>query len=147
MAVHQQGQKMDDMTRILPSNCSKVFIQRDFSDGTAVKFHTKEFPTELVGKIEDKYLVQTITTLNTMYSEAESLNSRNYCESCFACLTAYLSYLCFDTHYEKVLKKVGKYIAEQNQTVYVPRGLMLVDPVERGLRTLEICILNESNGR
>lgn len=37
-----------------------------------------------------------------MFCEAESLNSRNYCESCFACLTAYLSYLCFDTHYEKV---------------------------------------------
>lgn len=36
----------------------------------------------------------------------------------------------------QVLKKIGKYIAEQNQTVYVPRGLMLVDPVERGLRTV-----------
>lgn len=146
MAVHQQGQKMDDMTRILPSNCSKVFIQRDFSDGTAVKFQTK-FPAELDGKIETKVFESTINTLNTMFCEAESLNSRNYCESCFACLTAYLSYLCFDTHYEKILKKIGKYVAEQNQTVYVPRGLMLVDPVERGLRTLEICILNESNGR
>lgn len=42
---------MDDMTRILPSNCSKVFIQRDFSDGTAVKFQTK-FPAELDGKVK-----------------------------------------------------------------------------------------------
>lgn len=48
---HFQGQKMDDMTRILPSNCSKVFIQRDFSDGTAVKFQTK-FPAELDGKVK-----------------------------------------------------------------------------------------------
>lgn len=49
-----KGQKMDDMTRILPSNCSKVFIQRDFSDGTAVKFQTK-FPAELDGKVKLKY--------------------------------------------------------------------------------------------
>lgn len=45
---------MDDMTRILPSSCSKVFIQRDFSDGTAVKFQTK-FPAELDGKVKLKY--------------------------------------------------------------------------------------------
>lgn len=38
-----------------------------------------------------------------MYKEAESLGGSTYCESCFACLTAYLSYLCVDTHYEKVL--------------------------------------------
>jgi len=39
----EQGHKMDDMSRILPSNCAKVFVQRDFGDGTGVKFHTK-FP-------------------------------------------------------------------------------------------------------
>ncbi|KAK3096245.1 hypothetical protein FSP39_024909 [Pinctada imbricata] len=137
---------MDDLTRILPPNCVKVFVHRDFTDGTGVKFQTK-FPADLDGKIDQEKFVQTITKLNTMYSEAECLNSRNYCESCMACLTAYLSYLCFDTHYEKTLKKVSKFIAEQNQTLYVPRGLMLVDPVERGLRTLEICVLNESSGR
>lgn len=38
--------------------------------------------------------------------------------------------------FPQILKKIGKYVAEQNQTVYVPRGLMLVDPVERGLRTV-----------
>lgn len=53
-------------------------------------------------QIEAKMFESTINTLNSMFCEAESLNSRNYCESCFACLTAYLSYLCFDTHYEKV---------------------------------------------
>ena len=37
-----------------------------------------------------------------MYLEAETLSGRTYCESCLACLTAYLSYICIDTHYEKV---------------------------------------------
>lgn len=30
--------------------CLKVFIQRDYNDGTAVKFQTK-FPPELEGKV------------------------------------------------------------------------------------------------
>lgn len=50
---------MDDMTRILPSNCSKVFIQRDFSDGTAVKFQTK-FPAELDGKVKLKHWISVL---------------------------------------------------------------------------------------
>ena len=41
---------MDDLNRILPPNCTKVFVHRDFTDGTAVKFQTK-FPAELEGKV------------------------------------------------------------------------------------------------
>ena len=40
-----------------------------------------------------------------------------------------------------MLKKIGHYIDDQNQTVYVPRGLMLVDPVERGLRVVSLYII------
>ncbi|XP_021357528.1 golgin subfamily A member 7-like [Mizuhopecten yessoensis] len=141
-----QNHKMDDLTRLGTTNCVKVFVQRDFSDGTSIKFHTK-FPPELDGKIESEQFVRTVTQLNSMFYEAESLGSRNYCESCMACLTAYMSYICFDTHYEKMLKKIKKFVEEQNQTIYSSRGLLLVDPVERGLRVLEICVLNESNGR
>ncbi|XP_060065007.1 golgin subfamily A member 7-like [Ylistrum balloti] len=141
-----QNHKMDDLSRVMTSNCVKVFVQRDFSDGTSIKFLTK-FPPELDGKIESEQFVRTVTQLNNMFYEAESLGSRNYCESCLACLTAYMSYICFDTHYEKMLKKIKKFVEEQNQTIYLPRDLLLVDPVERGLRVLEICVLNESNGR
>ncbi|XP_069139438.1 golgin subfamily A member 7-like [Argopecten irradians] len=141
-----QNHRMDDLSRVTTSNCVKIFIQRDFSDGTSIKFLTK-FPPELDGKIDSEQFVRTVTQLNSMFSEAESLGSRNYCESCLACLTAYMSYICFDTHYEKMLKKIKKYVEEQNQTIYFPRGLLLVDPVERGLRVLEICVLSESNGR
>lgn len=34
------------------------------------------------------------------------------------------------------MKKLGKYINEQNESVYVPRGLMIVNPMERGLRVV-----------
>ena len=38
-------------------------------------------------------------------------------------------------------KKVTDYINEQNETVYKPLGLYIVDPLQRGLRVLEFCIL------
>lgn len=136
---------MEDISRIHQPNGIKVFIQRDYTDGTPVKFQIK-FPVELEGKIDAIAFQETVCTINNMYNEAESLGGRTYCESCFACLTAYLSYLCMDTHYEKCLKKIGRYIEDQNQNIYVPRGLMIVDPAERGLRTLEICILQDSSG-
>ena len=34
------------------------------------------------------------------------------------------------------LKKVAKFIVEQNERVYVPRGLLIIDPIERGLRVV-----------
>ncbi|CAH1782474.1 unnamed protein product [Owenia fusiformis] len=139
-----QGNNIDDMGRIPPPNCTKIFISRDFSEGTTVKFLTK-FPTELEGKIDKKDFDATMNRLNELYTEAESLSSKSYCESCFACLSAYLVYMCMDTHYEKVLKKIGRFLQDQNDNVYLPRGLMLIDPIERGLRCLEICILTETS--
>jgi len=40
------------------------------------------------------------------------------------------------TYIFQVLKKISRYIQEQNNTVYIPRGLLLVDPIERGLRVV-----------
>jgi len=37
---------------------------------------------------------------------------------------------------QQVLKKIGRYIQDQNNTIYIPRGLLLVDPIERGLRVV-----------
>jgi hypothetical protein len=53
-------------------------------------------------QIDKNQFEHTVTQINNLYLEAESLNSRTYCESCVACLTAYLTYICMDTYYEKV---------------------------------------------
>lgn len=44
------SQNTTPATTALQSNCTKVFIQRDYSEGTAVKFHTR-LPTELEGHV------------------------------------------------------------------------------------------------
>ncbi|BFZ01539.1 hypothetical protein BsWGS_04578 [Bradybaena similaris] len=118
---------------------TKVFVQRDFTDGISVKFQTR-YPPELEGRIDRSTYETTINKINDMFAEAESLGSRTYCESCFACLSAYIALTCMDTLYEKTLKKVRHYLEEQNQNIFMPRGVMLIDPAERGLRILEIDI-------
>uniref|UniRef100_A0A8C9WMK1 Golgin subfamily A member 7 n=1 Tax=Scleropages formosus TaxID=113540 RepID=A0A8C9WMK1_SCLFO len=129
------------------SIAAKVFVQRDYTTGTICQFQTK-FPSELETRIDKQQFEETIRTLNNLYAEAEKLGGRSYLEGCLACVTAYTIFLCMETHYEKVLKKIAKYIQEQNDKIYAPRGLLLTDPIERGLRVVEITIFeDQSNGR
>lgn len=138
---------MSDGIRGAPSSgCRKVFVQRDYSEGTNVKFQTK-FPQKLEGLIDRQSFELTINTLNNIYAEAEKISGRTYCEGCMACLTAYLVYLCIETHYERCLKRISAFVDEQNETIWLPRGLFLTDPVDRGLRVIEIAILNEPSNR
>uniref|UniRef100_F7FQR1 Golgin subfamily A member 7 n=1 Tax=Macaca mulatta TaxID=9544 RepID=F7FQR1_MACMU len=100
--------------------------------------------------IDRQQFEETVRTLNNLYAEAEKLGGQSYLEGCLACLTAYTIFLCMETHYEKVLKKVSKYIQEQNEKIYAPQGLLLTDPIERGLRVIEITIYEDrgmSSGR
>uniref|UniRef100_A0A8D2DP68 Golgin subfamily A member 7 n=1 Tax=Sciurus vulgaris TaxID=55149 RepID=A0A8D2DP68_SCIVU len=89
-------------------------------------------------KIDRQQFEETVRTLNNLYAEAEKLGGQSYLEGCLACLTAYTIFLCMETHYEKVLKKVSKYIQEQNEKIYAPQGLLLTDPIERGLRVFRL---------
>ena len=34
------------------------------------------------------------------------------------------------------MQRLSNYLAEQNKTVYIPRGLMITHPMERGLRVV-----------
>uniref|UniRef100_A0A3B3R3D7 Golgin subfamily A member 7 n=1 Tax=Paramormyrops kingsleyae TaxID=1676925 RepID=A0A3B3R3D7_9TELE len=124
------------------SVAAKVFIQRDYTNGTMCQFQTK-FPSELESRIDKQQFEETLRMLNNLYAEAEKLGGQSYVEGCLACLTAYTIFLCMETHYEKVLKKIAKYIQEQNDKIYAPRGLLLTDPIERGLRVVEITIFED----
>jgi len=81
---------------------------------------------------------ETMNRINNIFADAEKAGFGTYMLGCIACLSAYLVYLCFDTHYDQCMKKLKKYIDEQNTSVYSPRGLMIVNPMERGLRVIEI---------
>uniref|UniRef100_A0A8C6SY33 Golgin subfamily A member 7 n=1 Tax=Neogobius melanostomus TaxID=47308 RepID=A0A8C6SY33_9GOBI len=121
---------------------SKVFIQRDYTQGTMCQFQTK-LPSDLEARIDKQQFEETVRTLNNLYAEAEKIGSQSFIEGCLACLTAYTVFLCMETHYEKVLKKIAKFIQEQNDKIYAPRGLLLTDPIERGLRVIEVTIFED----
>ena len=63
------------------ANCRKVFIARDYSDGSGVRFQPR-FPVELEGKIDRQLFDYTLKTLNSLYAEAEKANISTYCEGC-----------------------------------------------------------------
>jgi hypothetical protein len=135
-------QQQPQTTTISHANCRKVFIQRDYSEGSGVRFQTR-FPVDLQDKIEREQFEYTVKMMNSMYAEAEKANCSTFCEGCMACLTAYIIYFCSETHYEKCLKKVARFVVEQNEQVWTKRGLLITDPIERGLRVIEISILTE----
>ena len=43
-----------------------------------------------------------------------------------------------------MMKKITKYITEQNDRVWVPRGLYITNPIERGLRVVSTHLLTVS---
>jgi hypothetical protein len=124
---------MDDHTKLTASSCAKVFIQRDYSDGVGVKFDTK-LPAELQGKLDPNEFEGIIGRINQIYADAERLSARTFMENCLACMTAYLLLICMPTQYEKHVKKASEYITNENDRLFIPRGLLMVDPMERGLR-------------
>lgn len=144
VVTHQPGdqQTTTKTTTISTQNCKKIFVQRDYSEGCNVKFMTR-FPAELQDKIEREQFEYTVKMMNSMYAEAGKANCATFCEGVMACLTAYLIYFCSETHYEKCLKNVARFVVEQNEQVWTKRGLLLTDPIERGLRVIEISILTE----
>ncbi|KAG8040350.1 hypothetical protein G9C98_000921 [Cotesia typhae] len=99
-------------------------------------------PPQNCMKLDIESFEYTINQLNNYFAEAERASCSTYCEGCLACLTGYLIYICTETHYEKCLRKVAKFISEQNDRVYRPRGLLLTDPTTRGLRLIEISVLD-----
>lgn len=117
----------------------KVFIQRDYSQGTAVRFQTN-FPPELEGYVEPETFHYLINNINQMYSQGEAMSGRAFCESCCACLSAYFLYMCVEPYYDKCARKVGDFIEEQNDLRWKRKGLHVTDPLERGLRVIEITI-------
>jgi hypothetical protein len=100
-------------------------------------------PQELIGIIDQDAFSYTINTINAIYADAETMTCRVFCESCLSCLTAYCAGFFMDTYFEKCLKKVTAFVAEQNETVWKPRGLCITDPLDRGMRVIEIVISND----
>jgi len=56
---------------------------------------------------------------------------------CYAiiCIVHLFSFSCWFVLFQ-CLKRLAEYINEQNQNVFIPRGLMITNPMDRGLRVV-----------
>uniref|UniRef100_A0A0N5AGL9 Ras modification protein ERF4 n=1 Tax=Syphacia muris TaxID=451379 RepID=A0A0N5AGL9_9BILA len=125
------------------SNCHKIFVQRDYSKGLGVQFEVR-YPAGLEGKISEETWRNTIETLNEHYNKAEKVCCSTVMETLIGCFSCYISRIFSKTQYEKQLVEIKRFIDEQNETIYIPAGLHLTDPIERGMRVFEISILTSS---
>lgn len=122
----------------------KIYIQRDYSKGLGVRF-CPTFPVELTGRIENDAFDFVITKVNRIFDDAERLSVFSVIDSLLGCLTAYLIFTCYDSYYDRCLKRVTRLIQEQNESVWKPKGLLLTDPKDRGLRCIEVTIFETSS--
>lgn len=117
----------------------KIYIQRDYSDGMVPKFQYK-LPRELDELIAPAVFQKTIETLNKIYADAEGMTLKTYWEGCFSCLTGYLFLGCMNSQYHSNLKKVKSFLRDENEKVYWPKGVIIMDPYPSGLRSIEVVI-------
>ncbi|PIK61932.1 putative golgin subfamily A member 7 [Apostichopus japonicus] len=95
----------------------------------------------LPAQVDSDTFERFVEKINQYYAEAEGIGCSTYLQGCFACLTAHTALLCMQTQYDKNLKRCTEYIKEQNIGIFLPKGLKVIDPFERGLRVIEILVL------
>lgn len=89
-------------------------------------------------QLTPEQLKETITKINSFFEEAEAHTSSLYWRNFANCLVGYVADFCLANPYDKHMKEMSAYVQEQNKLVYNPRGLVLIDPLDRGLRVIEI---------
>jgi hypothetical protein len=128
--------------QIALNECKKCFIQRDYSNGLRVRF-SNEFPLELEGKIEPEVWTSFVDDLNLRYHKADSVTFASVVESSLGFITCNLSRLCVPSVWNRVLKESETFIEERNRAVFIPNNLFIRDPATKGLRVIEVSILDE----
>ncbi|KJH42856.1 hypothetical protein DICVIV_11153 [Dictyocaulus viviparus] len=131
----KNGVTVHEMRTIQMESCRKIFIPRDYSQGLNVHFET-HFPVAFRGKISEGTWENTICSINSIFAEAEKVCCATILETLLGCATCYFSRLISDTIYEKKMRMLTEFIDKENQQTYNPAGFHIVNPMDRGLRTV-----------
>ena len=99
--------------------------------------HMRAFGSHCV-QLDAEVFRHTIEGINYHFEAAEQHTSALYWRNFANCLTGYVGDFCLANPYDKHLNAMSAYVEEQNSSVYNPRGLALINPLDRGLRVIEI---------
>jgi hypothetical protein len=117
-----------------------IVIERDYTEGMHLRFVT-DYPDELASHgITAEQFDYTISTINQIFDAAESWSFFTCCESFLACVSLYSLWLIWTPYYDRQVARFRRFLQEQNETVYNPRGLHCLDPIHNGLLHFQIII-------
>jgi hypothetical protein len=114
-----------------------IFLARDYTRGLTPRF-ADSFPNRLVGLVEERVFRETIDKVNSIFEAAEKRTTKLMLRNILSCLSAYTLELCLSNPYDKHLEELTCFINQQNEQVYAPLGLVFGNPLDRGLRVIEI---------
>ncbi|CAO3689473.1 unnamed protein product [Umbelopsis vinacea] len=114
-----------------------IRIERDYSLGDGITKFSLEYPPELEGKITEDQLRHTVTTINDIMHNAERL-SNNVFDNVMEILTIYLWPIFFSTHYQRAIKRLLRFIDDENKNIYSKQGLIIANPIKSAFLFLEL---------
>lgn len=82
-----------------------------------------------------------MTQLNERYFIADSVTPASVLETVMGFLSCYTSRLCIRSKWDETLEKIEEMIQEHNHTTFVPRGLHVRNPIEKGFRVVSFIFL------
>ncbi|ORY01478.1 hypothetical protein K493DRAFT_334957 [Basidiobolus meristosporus CBS 931.73] len=115
----------------------KLRIERDYTLGESCQF-SMDYPKELTDKVSVPQFQESISKLNSILYRAESNWFRHSLDNIFGCLSLYTTPVCFGTFYQKCMAEFDRAIEIENEKVYSPVGLRLLNPLHSAYLYLEI---------
>jgi hypothetical protein len=115
-----------------------ITIQRIYTHGTSPCFD-ESYPEFLAKRgVNAEQYRRTIQQINEYYEDAEDYGCREYSEGCVTFFTCNLFMACTRPNYLKDMKLVERWIGAENEQIYRPRGLEILNPVKNGSLFIEI---------
>ncbi|KAJ2021903.1 Golgin sub A member 7B [Coemansia sp. S610] len=118
----------------------RIRVERDYSTGDARQFSLK-LPDALAGRIDDQRFMQFVGHINELLAKAEGATVRNVLEGCLAFATLYLSTLVIKPHFKKTVDDISRYVYRENNALFRPAGLLVIDPKQTAYMFIEIISL------
>ncbi|KAJ2581917.1 hypothetical protein GGH95_001824 [Coemansia sp. RSA 1836] len=122
------------------SQAHRIRVERDYSRGDARQF-SLDLPEALAGRIDDQRFAQFVRRINELLAKAEGATVRNVLEGCLAFATLYLSTLVIKPHFKKTVDDISRYVYHENNTLFRPAGLLVIDPKQTAYMFIEIISL------
>ena len=77
---------------------------------------------------------RTLARINRYYQDGETSTYMQLLESVAGCVSLYALYCCYDGSLVRQMRQMDDFIESENKLIYVPRGVLIVNPLSNGNR-------------